>query len=133
MALDGSLLPPIQEGQNEDGYDDDNLGYYANYLTESHDISDVIIPPIAALECASHRAELRPPFDQLGLEQGNGEGLLGDHPDVSAASEDLSDSTSLGQHLLLFDYLAEPVIKADDGHLHHHTVWMTEAVPPASG
>ena len=63
LAPDGSLLPPIQEGQNEDGNDDDYLGYYANYLTESYDVSDAIIPPIVALECASHRAELQPPFD----------------------------------------------------------------------
>ena len=55
LAPDGSPLPPIQEGENEDnyGYGDDYPGYYANYLTESYDASDSIIPSIAALEARS--------------------------------------------------------------------------------
>ena len=58
-------------------------------------------------------------------EQDDGKGLLRDPPDVSATSNDLIDSTSVEQHLLLFDHLAEPV-EADDNHLHHHAVWVTE-------
>ena len=85
------------------------MGYFENFLTETYSVS-----------------EQPPPFDQTKPEQGDGEGLLGDPPDVSAASDDLIDSTPLGQHLLLFEYLAEPVVEADDGHLHHHSVWLSE-------
>ena len=137
LAPDGSPLPSIQEGQNEDNYDDDYLGYYANYLTESY---DAVIPPISTLaeedvednySCIvsrheSHRPELLSLTDRQGPEQDYGEGLLGDHPVASAASDDQIDSTALEQHLLLFDHLAEPVTEAADGHLHHHSVWMTE-------
>ena len=113
------------------------MGYYANYLTEGYDAFESIIPSTTALESGQYEAlEARSSFeccrtelalaDHQGPEQVDGEGLFGDHPAASAASDDQIDSTSLGQHLLLFDYLAEPVIEAADGHLHHHSVWMTE-------
>ena len=140
LAPDGSPLPTIQEGQNEDNYDDDYLNYYANYLTESYDASEAIIPPVSTLaeealeddySCIVsrheyHRPELLSLTDRQGPEQDDGEGLLGDHPVASAASDDQIDSTVLELHLLLFDHLAEPVTEAADGHLHHHSVWMTE-------
>jgi len=158
LAPDGSPLFTMQKGQNEDNYDDDYLNYYANYLTESYDASESIIPSIAALENGHHVAaegevndnymtrafelerqalearssfecrltEVLPLADRQGPEQADGEGLFGDHPVASAASDDRIDSTTLEQHLLLFDHLAEPVIGAADGHLHHHSVWMIE-------
>ena len=78
----------------------------------------------SSFECC--RTELLALADRQGPEQVDGEGLFGDRPAASAASDDPIDSTSLAEHLLLFDYLAEPVTEAADGHLHHHSVWMTE-------
>ena len=114
LAPDGSPLPTIQEGQNEDNYDDDYLGYYANYLTESYDAYDVVIPPISTLaeedvednySCnvsrhEYHRPELLSLTDRQGPGQDDGEDILGDHPVASAASDQI-DSIGLEQHLLL--------------------------------
>ena len=62
------------------------------------------------------------------LEQGGGQGLLGDPVATSAASDDKIHVTSLGEHLALLNQV-DPVVEADDDcyvHLHCHEVWAME-------
>ena len=87
-----------------------------NYMTRAFELERQALEARSSFEC--RRTELLPLADRQGPEQADGEGLFGDHPVASAASDDQIDSTTLEQHLLLFDYLAEPVTGAADGHLH---------------
>ena len=97
---------------------------HSNYMTRAFELERQALEARSSFEFC--RTELLALADRQGPEQADGEGLFGDHPVASAASDDQIDSTTLEQHLLLFDYLAEPVTGAADGHLHHHSVWMTE-------